>query len=324
MIDLDIRYKAVVHYNHFLPSLRAVSKIYNVSKSSLHRWKNSGPVCRKRRSKTQISRDIKKCIESTVDSTPLITMNELCAKVRKICNLKSSVRAVGRFARDLGYTRKKVKRTIAHTPPSSIVDSFCTTFASVDDEDLICVDEAGFYVGDHRRYGYSKKGQNIHISGSSTLRRSRFTLIMAIRKTGILHYKILHGNCKKVDFVSFIEELPECVRGKSIIMDNLNSHHSKETRVALDAKGCTALFVPPYSPRYNAIEYAFSLKKRNYRSDCSAVMSDTHYSCTNEMDFASLLIRILDTGEWNYTAQFQHVRKSVMDYLNGSDFKRYD
>jgi hypothetical protein len=38
MISKETRYRAVVHYTHFLRSLRKVSAIYKVSKSSLQRW----------------------------------------------------------------------------------------------------------------------------------------------------------------------------------------------------------------------------------------------------------------------------------------------
>ena len=38
MIPLDTKYRAIVHYTHFLKSLRQVAALYKVSKSTLHRW----------------------------------------------------------------------------------------------------------------------------------------------------------------------------------------------------------------------------------------------------------------------------------------------
>ena len=324
MIDIAKKYRAIVHYEHFLRSLRAVAKIYGVSKSSLQRWCKDKQVKRKQRSKKQIASEITRCIQSELTTNPLLTMSELCSKVKNTCKVKPSVNTIGRWVGGLGYTRKKVKKTIAYTPNSELVNTFCNTYTSLSDDDIVCVDEAGFYVGDHRRCGYSKRGHNIKVSGSSTLRRSRFTLVMAITKHGIAHYKILHGSCKKTDFVSFIRELPESLRGKSIVMDNLNSHHSVETLDALRVKGCTALFVPPYSPRYNAIEYAFSQLKTRYRSECTAAMDDPAYSQSTETDFASMLIQVLETGGWKYYKQLARVRTSISNYLNGAPFDRYD
>ena len=40
MFPKDVKYKAIVHYKHFLPSLRTVARIYNVSKSMMSRWVN--------------------------------------------------------------------------------------------------------------------------------------------------------------------------------------------------------------------------------------------------------------------------------------------
>ena len=324
MIEVDRKYKAIVHYEYFLRSLRAVANIYKVSKSSLHRWCKTRPNIRKQRSNKQIGSDIKSCIQSELASSPMLTMSELCHKVSVACKVRPSVNTIGRWVRGLGYTRKKVKKTIAHSPNPEIVSAFCDTYTSLGDDEIVCIDEAGFYVGDHRRFGYSKSGQNIKVSASSTLRRSRFTLVMAITRTGILHYKVLHGSCKKADFVSFIRELPESVRGKTLVMDNLNSHHSVETRDAAMSKECKLLFVPPYSPRYNAIEYAFSQKKRMYRSECTTVMGDPEYARSSDMDFVSILIQVLETSCWEYSNQFKRVRKSIKTFLSGGLFERYD
>ena len=48
MISRELRYKAVIHYKHFLPSLRKVSRLYGVSKSSLQRWLRDDPACFRR------------------------------------------------------------------------------------------------------------------------------------------------------------------------------------------------------------------------------------------------------------------------------------
>ena len=261
----------------------------------------------------------------------MLTMSELCYRVSKSCKVNPSVNTVGRWVRGMGYTRKKVKKTISQSPNPNIVNTFCDTYSSLGDDDIVCIDEAGFYVGDHRRYGYSKRGQNIKVSASSTLRRSRFTLVMAITRTGILHYKVLHGSCKKADFVDFVKALPDSVRGKTLVMDNLNSHHSIETRDAATSKECKLLFVPPYSPRYNAIEYAFNQKKRQYRSECTVAMDDPNvamddpnYSRSSDVDFVSILIQVLETGEWDYSSQFNRVSKSIRTFLGGGPFERYD
>ena len=80
------------------------------------------------------------------------------------------------------------------------------------------------------------------------------------------------------------------------------------------------MFIPPYSPRYNAIEYAFGLLKRTYRSICNdADLKDT----PNDDDYVHALtisIGLLGTFE----TLFGKVRHSVDEFREGGAFKRYD
>jgi len=89
----------------------------------------------------------------------------------------------------------------------SSVESFCKEYLAVPTSDLISIDEAGFYIGDTCRRGYCQRGKRLNIQISRTLRMSKLTLIAAVSVKGIVHYKILDHNCKKVDFVQFVSEL---------------------------------------------------------------------------------------------------------------------
>ena len=48
--------------------------------------------------------------------------------------------------------------------------------------------------------------------------------------------------------------------------DNLNSHKVAGVREAIEARGASLWFLPPYSPDLNPIELAFSKLKRLLRS----------------------------------------------------------
>jgi transposase len=215
--------------------------------------------------------------------------------------------------RSIGFSRKKVYSDVVKLDDPVRMMTFCDTIRSVEDTDIICIDEAGFYIGDHQRYGYAPKGTRIHVPCSATLRRSRLTLIMAISSTGVVHYDILDHNCRKTDFVQFIQQLPlvSCA-GKKLLMDNVPFHHSKETLNAIKDKGCTPLFIPPYSPRFNAIEYVFSAVKRSYRRECTVLSQLNILSELTSHEYAGILSGVLQTsaGFQNY---FAHVRRSVQD-----------
>lgn len=325
MIALETKYRAIVHYERFLRSIRKVAKIYGVSRSSLHRWLHNGkPTNRKRRQKKAFRQEIVDCIDSVLRSNPCADMQQVCDAIKTCCTgiIPSSTNTVGRWVRGLGYTRKKVKTIVDYSPPVELTNSFCSKYKMLADDQIVCIDEAGFYVGAHNRYGYAPRGKRIHVAASRTLRRSRFTLIMAVGSSGIVHYNIIDGNCHKNDFIQFIKELPPgCVTGKTIVMDNLRCHHSKETLSAISALECQALFIPPYSPRYNAIEYVFSTLKRMYRRECGEQCIPLETRCAD--DYVDILVACLESCG-GFHAFFRRVKASVAHYCDHGIFERYD
>lgn len=108
MINRETRYKAVVHYRHFQRSLRQVSKIYGVSRSSLQRWVHKDPEakrCAKR--KKAMPQLLKACIEQRIKANPFINMIELAKDIQTECNIRMSSSSAGRHRRSCGITRKK-------------------------------------------------------------------------------------------------------------------------------------------------------------------------------------------------------------------------
>jgi transposase len=184
---------------------------------------------------------------------------------------------------------------------------------------LICIDEAGFYVGDHSRRGYAPRGSRLHVGASRTLRRRKLTLLLAISKRGLVHFKILDHNCKKEDFVDFIQTLP-VAPGSTLLMDNVAFHHSNVTVAAVHSKGCHTLYTLPYSPCLNAIEYAFSSIKTRYRRSCPA---GGHFA--GGFDYAAALCRVLKEPH-DMVPYFRHVARTVIAATarRGIDFKGYD
>lgn len=293
MINREVRYKALVHYKHFDRSLRRVSKLYGVSKSSLQRWVQKDPSAQRcARRRQRILPSVKACIEGSIKANPFITMNQLAGVVQRQCGVNRSSSTMGRYRRACGITRKKAFRVVDAQHDLEKVLGFCRQHVAIGDE-LVCIDEAGFYVGEHGRYGYMSKGQRLNILAGRTMRRTKYTLLMAIAKSGVVHYKILDHNCKKADFITFISELP-VAPGSALLMDNIQFHHSKDTVEAVRLKGCTQLFIPPYSPKFNAIENVFGTIKSRFRHQCpQAPSKDVNYrqimvDLLNEFKFTDL------------------------------------
>ena len=49
--------------------------------------------------------------------------------------------------------------------------------------------------------------------------------------------------------------------GQVVVMDNLSSHKGSRVRELIEERGCTLMYLPPYSPDLNPIEEAFAKLK---------------------------------------------------------------
>jgi transposase len=161
----EVRYRAVVHYCHFLRSLRRVANLYGVSKSSLQRWvaARGDPPQRRRAAghPKPIDQAVRNCIEQVLTERPFTTSKELVDVLRDRCGLRTSRSTANRLVRRAGFTYKKAFRAVLPVHDAATVQGFCDRFKA--SEKVVCVDEAGFYVGDHSRRGYAKKGGRLRI-----------------------------------------------------------------------------------------------------------------------------------------------------------------
>jgi transposase len=64
-------------------------------------------------------------------------------------------------------------------------------------------------------------------------------------------------------FLAYVEHVlaPTLKRGDIVIMDNVGVHKVTGVREAIEARGTTLIYLPPYSPDLNPIEQFFSKLK---------------------------------------------------------------
>lgn len=89
------------------------------------------------------------------------------------------------------------------------------------------------------------------------------TFTGALRVDGMTAPMVLDGPMNRVAFQAYIEQVlvPTLRHGDTVIMDNLPAHKGASVRQAIEAKGATLRYLPPYSPDFNPIENAFSKLK---------------------------------------------------------------
>ena len=78
---------------------------------------------------------------------------------------------------------------------------------------------------------------------------------------------VVRGGVDAQLFASYVEQVlaPTLRPGQVVLADNLSAHKSARAREIIASRGCTLLFLPPYSPDYSPIELAFAKIKTALR-----------------------------------------------------------
>ena len=110
--------------------------------------------------------------------------------------------------------------------------------------------------------------------------------IVAIGPEGLIACHVVPGAVNKSIFLDFIQSIVEGGRlsNRTILMDNLCFHKSKEIVDICRTAGVHIQYTPPYSPECNPIENFFSVVKDELReylkdyspSSCEAFTEDVH------------------------------------------------
>ena len=69
----------------------------------------------------------------------------------------------------------------------------------------------------------------------------------------------VEGATTKLLFEAYVERVlaPSLRPGRVMVMDNLGAHRGDRVRELIEARGCSLLYLPPYSPDFSPIEEAF-------------------------------------------------------------------
>ena len=129
-------------------------------------------------------------------------------------------------------------------------------------ERLVFLDESGFQTNMTRGYARAPR----HLRAVSTVPRNyglNQSLICALSLAGPLAPLVIDGPLNSEVFEWYIREelCPVLVAGQVVVLDNLSSHHRASIQTLIEARGCTLLYLSPYSPDFNPIEMLFSKLK---------------------------------------------------------------
>ena len=134
---------------------------------------------------------------------------------------------------------------------------------------LVFIDETGTATNMARRYGRSLRGTRCRAKIPHGHWKST-TFIAGLRVGALTAPFVLDGAMDGSSFLAYVEQVlaPTLGAGDIVIADNLRSHHVDGVREAIEARGATLRFLPPYSPDLNPIEQVFAKLKALLRKAC--------------------------------------------------------
>ena len=127
---------------------------------------------------------------------------------------------------------------------------------------LVWVDECGTHTSRTRLRARAPKGQRAY--GKVPRNRGKNTTLLASMTSGGMGpCMAVVGSTTKAVFEAYVERaLAQSLRpGQVVVMDNLGAHRGERVRALVEARGCSLVYLPPYSPDFSPIEEAFSKLK---------------------------------------------------------------
>ena len=94
------------------------------------------------------------------------------------------------------------------------------------------------------------------------------TVVAALRLDGLGAPAVFDGPIDTATFLAYVEQIlvPTLRPGDVVVLDNLAVHKQPEVRTAIEGVGAHLRFLPPYSPDFNPIEFAFATLKACLRA----------------------------------------------------------
>jgi transposase len=171
---------------------------------------------------------------------------------------------ISRALKSIGWS-KKVTRHIAKEQNSDLRDYYLHSLSEFRSYHLVYVDESGCdkRIG-FRRTGWSPIGV-APVQITAFHRDSRYHILPAYTQDGVLFSQVFQGTTDSVVYEDFIEQLLHHCRPypephSVLVIDNASFHYSDRIKEMCRNAGVILVYLPPYSPDLNPIEFFAELK----------------------------------------------------------------
>jgi transposase len=128
----------------------------------------------------------------------------------------------------------------------------------LDPAHLIFIDETAVSTNMVRPNGWSPRGERL-VGHVPMAHWKTMTFIAGFRQTGIVAPMVIKGAMNGEAFLAYIEQclVPTLKRRDVVVIDNVPFHKALGVQEAIEARGATLRYLPPYSPDFNPIEMVF-------------------------------------------------------------------
>ena len=159
------------------------------------------------------------------------------------------------------------KKTIGYRERNEVKRSeFINEISEIPEERIVYVDETGIDQYLHRPYARAAKGQRVY--GKISGKRFKRTSIVAGQRGGVIIAPLQYsGTMDSALFLLWFTTmlLPLLTPGSVIVMDNARFHCKSKLFPVAQQANCHLLFLPPYSPDLNRIEFFWAWLKARLR-----------------------------------------------------------
>lgn len=262
---------------------------YTTIQSILRKYKTKGEINSSKKNcgrKKKISEDERIIIRDLIEEDCSVTLKKIQEKVFDVASKTVSVSLIHREITNFEFSFKRVQLIPERRNEMSNIEtrfSFARQIMTLEVEKLIYIDEFGVNCGMRKRYGRAPIGETPRKS-VTTVRSKNFSVCAAMRKEGLISFKIQEEAYNRETFFNFIRDLilqitEMNLKNMTFIFDNVPFHKMNSIKEIIISSGNFLLFLPPYSPQLNPIEEAFSAWKEGIRSR----------NCQNKDDLCSAI-----------------------------------
>lgn len=317
--DEFTRARAFIAYQRHGLRLRAAAREAGISPSTMHRWKTSSWWGQSKKKNRKSSKDkhrrpskLKPLVIEAIRS--FYVQNNTALQVDLQHHLQQqgtyiSRSSVSRAIKIAKLSRKRLSSHVLGQQDDAKVIMFDNIYSSLRDNGSLIVSTDEMYVSEKvvPSHMYSDVGQKRGLTKSKFGGWKQRSLIESIASDGTRFHLLVQGTVNRDRFAQYIASMPY-PPGTVILLDNCTIH--KKLSSAYDAKGFVPVFLSPYSPEFQPVEFAFSKIKKKFRNQ---------YPWPNGVEEAVEAAEATITSD-DIKAFFKHTFQNIDDYMSNINY----